>query len=751
MSDLDFQAVGGKARHYGNGQVEWDFGYVTSRRRTREQQANQDAAQSLMPKFEIRGTTDPTIKKACLTDLWTRPEVVAAIGFAYPGTHQLTGSCFPAGVPVRMADGSEKPVEAVGIGDEVISHTGQGRKVVNTFNRRFNGDMVTLHVAGFAFPLTMTADHKMAVMRSDADWRWQPDRLEWVRAEDIAEGDRVLIGWSRQEVEPQTLDVAALLGEQCVILDDLMSEGIAPVSNIGMAQYICRRSGIDWRGRVKLVRSRSENALLRHVPVCPSLARLVGLYLAEGGCDSGRVVFSFDGRDEEPLAAEVLALVRGLFGVEGEMFRQTGRETVLKVRFTNQNLEKVFKTLVPGDVYSKRIPGLFFNANEETKRALILGWMDGDGYAAFRHGCAKKSARMQGVTASADLARDMTTLALSCGMRASCSRRKARKRSREAFDVFLSGPKSLSLFPALAMETAAAGVRTTNTDANRCRFGYARAVKRVERTTVAALPVFDFEVEEDHSFIAGGLISSNCVGAGGGNVLATLSFGDALLRGDPERCIVPFWLLPYGRSRYYMGDRGEGEGSTGSTFARAAREDGTLDAKAAGLPPFTNTDGLVWGSRVELKWSDGDNPDTMRLLPESRQHLVKTTAQCKSADDVRQAIINGYPCTCASSWGGGMKCPTDGNPAVLLNRRSGSWSHQMSIQNWWEHPSLGEIFWIQNQWGLGAHGSDPAGGPGGGFWVKKGEIDWICRDEGEVYAFSQFEGFPSNVIPWIYP
>jgi hypothetical protein len=241
-------------------------------------------------------------------------------------------------------------------------------------------------------------------------------------------------------------------------------------------------------------------------------------------------------------------------------------------------------------------------------------------------------------------------------------------------------------------------------------------------------------------------LTGSCVGAGGGNALATIIFADAVLRNEPEQIVIPFWLLPYGRSRFYLGDRSPGEGSQGSTFAKAVREDGTLDARMTGLPSFVNEDGLVWGEDTEYSWSDGDASQTMDLLPQSKKHLVKTTAECRSANDVREAIKNGYPVTIASTWGGQMQCRTQGDPPVLLNDRSGTWNHQMSVHNWWNHPSLNEIFWIQNQWG-DAHGSDPAGGPLGGFWVAAEHIDWICNS-GEVYAFSQWDGFPAQDIPW---
>lgn len=246
-------------------------------------------------------------------------------------------------------------------------------------------------------------------------------------------------------------------------------------------------------------------------------------------------------------------------------------------------------------------------------------------------------------------------------------------------------------------------------------------------------------------------LTGSCVGAGGGNMWSTLAFVDVLVRGDDEVPKVCFWLLPYGRSRYYLGDRSPGEGSTGSTFAKAAIEDGCVEFDRAGLPQPTKDDGWVWGRSAEMKFSDGDNPDTMALLPESRKYLIKTAAKCRDHNDVREAIKNGYPCTVASMYAhdGGRVQGTGAN-ACLLARRSGSWSHQMSILAWWKHPQFGEIFWLMNQWGLRAHGICPTGMPPGGVWITASDVDWICRDE--AYAFSGNNGFPAPPKPleWIW-
>jgi hypothetical protein len=243
--------------------------------------------------------------------------------------------------------------------------------------------------------------------------------------------------------------------------------------------------------------------------------------------------------------------------------------------------------------------------------------------------------------------------------------------------------------------------------------------------------------------------TGSCVGQGGGTATAYTAAVEAWLKGEPEDVAFPFFLLlPYGRSRHYIGERGPGEGSFGSAFARAIKEDGIPGSDFAGLPPYTTAHGgLTWGRTQELAWSyipdAADKFDPFQ--DEAKAHTIRTVAQCKRADEVAAAIRNGYACTCASMWGGRMKCQAVSDPPVLLNEKVDQWAHQMSVLGWWEHPKLGEIFWIQNSWG-NPHGDDPAGGPPGGFWIRKADMDWICRDE--VFAFSSFDGFPARMISW---
>lgn len=245
-------------------------------------------------------------------------------------------------------------------------------------------------------------------------------------------------------------------------------------------------------------------------------------------------------------------------------------------------------------------------------------------------------------------------------------------------------------------------------------------------------------------------ITGSCVGAGGGNMGFTTTAVEVIRLGEPEKLFIPFWLLPYGRSRFYLGDRNPGEGSTGVTFAKAIKEDGWLDAKIPGMPSFQQSEGLVWGKATELAWSDGDAQQTLTLLPESRKHTIKTASRLRSANQVWDAVGNLYSCTCAHAKHISRASIQDGVTLGRLDRNGG---HQTSILARKMHPKLGRLFGNVNQWGHRVYPKDPAGLPLGSTWMLESDMEEMCRN-GEVIAFSGQVGYPAatdELVPLIVP
>lgn len=234
-------------------------------------------------------------------------------------------------------------------------------------------------------------------------------------------------------------------------------------------------------------------------------------------------------------------------------------------------------------------------------------------------------------------------------------------------------------------------------------------------------------------------LTGSCVGAGAGNVVASVNFKEVIKDGDPEKIILPFYPYHYGRGRLRGGFRGRGEGSNGLPQAEAIRLDGVLDNNShSELPRFDNSDGLIWGKDVEMQWSAGDLSPCRDWVETGKKYPIKTTARARSAADVRQGLVNLFPATCASMYGFNARV----EKGVLLGRRGPRWGHQMSLHAFWEHPELGPIYWLMNQWGKRAHGLCPTGMPGGGAWITEADVEWICQT-GEVVIFSGHDGYPA--------
>lgn len=241
-------------------------------------------------------------------------------------------------------------------------------------------------------------------------------------------------------------------------------------------------------------------------------------------------------------------------------------------------------------------------------------------------------------------------------------------------------------------------------------------------------------------------VSGSCVGAGGDNCRKTSIPIEIVLKNEPEEFKDVWWLFTYGWSRTHSGMNSPGEGSTGEGWAKAATENGCFWAGEQGLPQLSEREGwLQVSGATERQWSTarGFGPKWNEL---GRAHLFQSAARCRSADDCVAALANGYCLTQASNFGFSPMAPApSGDPPVRVASWNGSWAHQTYVDEYWEHPTHGELFRWGNNWGPGAHGNPVADEPPGGVYIKKATMDRICRT-GEVFAFSGFAGFPARKI-----
>jgi hypothetical protein len=90
-----------------------------------------------------------------------------------PGGGQVEGDCFPSNTMVEMADGGEKPIQDVKVGEYVVSHLGNAREVFDTIEKPFKGELVSIKARHARRPLAATPDHRI-MFSKDAVRAWAP-------------------------------------------------------------------------------------------------------------------------------------------------------------------------------------------------------------------------------------------------------------------------------------------------------------------------------------------------------------------------------------------------------------------------------------------------------------------------------------------------------------------------------------------------------------------------------------------------
>lgn len=662
MSDeLDFTQFGGTRVVMGDGSERWQFGWFDLPEAREDVRGRlvcggqpisfRDAAPHLRGYGAGRSVNLFSIFKS-------------AFGYELPSQYQNRGTCFPAGTPVLMADGSERPIEDVAIGDDVVTHTGASRRVLDVGRRSYTGRIVSIEVRGSADPVRMTAEHPVAVypnVQAKGQHGYRRGPLRWVAAESVAVGDRVLLPSGPDGFRDAVIDIARFLPDEAL-------------ARVWKMPILVGDDHIRAKGTTRMIR--------RRIVVDPSFGRLVGLYLAEGcirrrkvkaGLRPAGVTFTY-GSDEEDLAVETVALLDRVFGVDSYVVR-VPKKNVIRVRCDSGTVAFALAGICPGDVYSKRVPDAIHRADRATRMACLRGWLDGDGHlrsdktpgaTADHTHCV-----LIGVTSSSALARSMRRLALSCGLHPSVHRRRvARSHRPAAMAVNFYGPEATAVYPERSEMACRSIPDRRSIQYVRVPEGFLCKVKAVEEIEVVGLPVYNLEVEEDHSYVADGIAVHNCVSRGMKRaqelLLGLMRYAGWPIVLDRDNLVSHAFI--YGSSRKHGGMLGNQDGSVGAWAAWTVTNEGTL--LNSDCDDDDNDDA------VAVRWGYSGPPSEM--VAKAKFHLVKRVVQIGSVEEARDFLCSGLGAITVAS-NVGFRTTRD---ARGICRRSGAWAHQMMYAGW---------------------------------------------------------------------
>lgn len=235
----------------------------------------------------------------------------------------------------------------------------------------------------------------------------------------------------------------------------------------------------------------------------------------------------------------------------------------------------------------------------------------------------------------------------------------------------------------------------------------------------------------------------SCVGHGASAALEILSCVQIVL-GEAHEYHDMSAATIYAFSREVGDFLGNQDGSTGADAAKAMMTLGALSCADAG---DDNVDPKI-GAPLCKRWGRTGVPNELR--GKAKAHCIKTASRVRTPEEVRAAVVNGYPVTIASSVGfEPFKRDADG-----FCRAGGTWPHQMCVVGYRRDK---QGFLVLQSWGASMPpGPKSLGQPDGSFWISWRDMQRIVTS-GECYALSGFDGYPSQAIdvfimrerPWL--
>ena len=389
------------------------------------------------------------------------------------GIKPIIGCCV-AGQLIYTATGV-KPIEEIEVGEMVLTHEGRFRPVVRTMTRHYSGPLFGVRAAN-SNTVWLTDEHPILV--SDRS----QTKLDWVRADEIgARSGRAVASrrgaknWKSSAVFPRLRHEKMRLSSQVSLIDALDSDCYQA------------QDGFIWKKKFFNKYDREiQFTIPSEVEATPELADFLGLFIAEGSFQRDKlgratsVVWSFGLARDRELAQRVCKYLQDVLGLKFD-WREREDKALLEIHSHSTVLARVLESWCGSGAHAKRIPAFIFGWNDRNIRAFLDGLADGDG-------------RIDAATGSVNLkmvARDVVygarLLLARLGMAG-----KAAPCSYNGHDAYF-----LSWSPNAAY-------RRHGTDEKYLHL----PIKEVQ-TRHHDGPVFNIEVQEDHSYVTD-IVLHNC-------------------------------------------------------------------------------------------------------------------------------------------------------------------------------------------------------------------------------------------------
>lgn len=429
-------------------------------------------------------------------------------------------TCFAPGTLVRTESGY-KPIENIQVGEKVLTASGNYHKVKQVMINPFDGYLKSINSSVSTNPILSTPDHPFLclsgnhrslikrscgptcnayIQNGDGLVSRRPDVRQlpsgnW-HARVTHNGKRVVLGTFKTESE----GIRAVTNykknyKKGHYLDWKSAQDIDEkdwlVANFNREINEIKKISVpfDFRKATKLG---SERLGVNTFEVNKKFLWIIGIYLAEGSSSKRTVVFSLH-KDEVEYQEKIVNFFEKL-GYNSSVSYTDGYECVVNVHSTT--LASWFKEWLGQYCFEKKIPNELMSLKPELQMSLVQGLWDGDG---------SKTINEFEITQTSEI------LALQISEILHRNNKQPLVRKYQSNILTPNGNKRR---PAYTVSWEADDFHHEN---RKYRWNFENnklvQIKNVNRKYYQG-PVYNLEVEEDHTYVVNGIIVHNCFGTG---------------------------------------------------------------------------------------------------------------------------------------------------------------------------------------------------------------------------------------------
>lgn len=323
----------------------------------------------------------------------------------------INNNCFAPGTWITMGDRTLKPIEAIKVGDEVLTHKGRVRKVVETFVHDVDGPIFEICPRGTTERTYVTGEHPFFVYRPNT--HCVHCGKNFVRKHKSIKN---LLG-------SLYCSIACYYQKQVPNSEFLPSKKPEFVAVRGLSSYDYVTHPVP----------HSKGS----VPLSPGKARLIGLFAAEGYYDLNHnpdkenerrgCCWAYPADEQSTLAQLTVDLLKSEFDVEAVVRHHSNDNGIHVTTKACSEMVEFFEHWVPGrGSRDKVLHGDVFDVPHSSQLEILKGWFEGGG-SLFK---TKSDIRLAGASASHSLVNQLQLLLFGVGVSARTCRQETMGRKR---------------------------------------------------------------------------------------------------------------------------------------------------------------------------------------------------------------------------------------------------------------------------------------------------------------------------------